>query len=101
VLDVAVDIRKDSKYFGKHFSIILSEENKTLFWIPEGFAHGFLSLEDNTIFSYKCTQLYNKESEGSIRWNDPELKINWNIVDPLISEKDDKAPLFRDLISMF
>jgi dTDP-4-dehydrorhamnose 3,5-epimerase len=101
VLDVAVDIRKDSKHYGKHFSIVLSEENKIIFWVPEGFAHGFLSLQDNTIFSYKCTQVYHKESEDSILWNDPYLKINWNISDPIVSEKDTNAPHFRDLISMF
>lgn len=101
VLDVAVDIRKDSKFYGKHFSIILSEENKTMFWVPPGFAHGFLALEDNTLFMYKCTREYNKESERVIRWNDPDLKINWNVTNPVISEKDANAPLFRNLTSMF
>ena len=101
VLDVAVDIRKDSEFYGKYFSIILSEENKTMFWIPPGFAHGFLSLQDNTIFSYKCTQIYNKESEGSIRWNDPDINIDWNISDPIVSEKDQNASFFKQLKSMF
>ena len=101
VLDVAVDIRKDSGFYGKHFSIILSEENKTMFWVPPGFAHGFLALEGNTLFMYKCTHEYNKESEVAIRWNDPDLKINWNVTNPVISEKDANAPLFRDLASMF
>jgi dTDP-4-dehydrorhamnose 3,5-epimerase len=101
VLDVAVDIRKDSDTYGKYFSLVLSEENKTMFWIPEGFAHGFLSLQDDSIFTYKCTQLYHKESEGSLRWNDPDLNINWNVSDPVISEKDSKAPYFKELVSMF
>ncbi|MGD0711582.1 MAG: dTDP-4-dehydrorhamnose 3,5-epimerase [Bacteroidales bacterium] len=101
VLDVAVDIRKNSPTYGKYFSIILSEENKTMFWIPSGFAHGFLSLENSTIFSYKCTQTYNKKSEGSIRWNDPDLNIDWGIKDPLVSPKDQIAPLFKDLNTKF
>ena len=101
VLDVAVDIRKGSQTFGKYFSIILSGENKTMFWVPAGFAHGFLSLEDDTIFSYKCTQTYNKESEGSIRWNDPDINIDWGINQPLVSEKDRNAPLFKDFVTRF
>ena len=101
VLDVAVDIRKNSKYYGKYFSIILSEENKTMFWVPQGFAHGFLSLQDNTIFSYKCSQIYNKESEGSIRWNDPDININWDILDPIVSEKDKNAIFLKELNSKF
>lgn len=101
VLDVAVDIRKKSPFFGKYFSIKLDEHNKTMLWIPPGFAHGFLACEDHTIFVYKCTQVYNKESEGSLLWNDPDLNIKWNIKDPVISAKDSKAPLFKDLISFF
>ena len=101
VLDVAVDIRKKSEFYGKYFSIILSEENKTMFWVPPGFAHGFLSLTDETIFSYKCTQVYYKDSEGSVRWNDPDLNILWNVENPIISEKDMNAPLFNELKSMF
>jgi dTDP-4-dehydrorhamnose 3,5-epimerase len=101
VLDVAVDIRKGSPTFGKYFSVILSGENKTMFWVPAGFAHGFLSLEDDTIFSYKCTQTYNKESEGSIRWNDPDINIDWGITQPLVSEKDRNAPLFKDFVTRF
>ncbi len=101
VLDVAVDIRKKSKFYGKYFSITLSEENKTMLWIPPGFAHGFLSLADNTIFSYKCTQIYDKQSEDSIRWNDKNLNIKWGIENPLVSEKDQNAPNFCDLKSGF
>lgn len=101
VLDVAVDIRKNSPTYGKFFSIVLDEKNKTMFWIPPGFAHGFLTLEDNTIFSYKCTNVYNKESEGSILWNDPAIGINWGDSSPLLSEKDKEAKLFSDLKSPF
>lgn len=101
VLDIAVDIRKNSPTYGKHISIELSEKNKTMFYIPEGFAHGFLTLEDNTIFSYKCTNFYNKESEGCILWNDPELNINWNVNNPIISDKDKVGTLFKDFKSNF
>ena len=77
VLDVAVDIRKKSPTYGQHFLIELNEENKTMFYIPPGFAHGFLTLEDDTLFSYKCTNYYNKESEGAIRWNSKSLNISF------------------------
>ncbi len=88
VLDIALDIRKGSPTFGKHHSVLLSEENKKLFWIPAGFAHGFSTLEDNTVFAYKCTEVYNKPSEGCVLWNDPELGIGWQVSHPIISEKD-------------
>jgi dTDP-4-dehydrorhamnose 3,5-epimerase len=101
VLDVAIDIRKKSPTYGQHFSIVLSEENKTMFWIPPGFAHGFLTLEDNTIFSYKCTGLYNKESEGSLLWNDKEINIDWNVENPIVSEKDQISTTFLELNSPF
>lgn len=97
VLDIVVDIRKESSTFGQHFSVELNEENKKLLWIPPGFAHGFLTLEDETIFSYKCTEYYAPELEGSIRWNDETLNIQWDIDDPILSEKDKNAPLFREL----
>ncbi len=101
VIDVAVDIRKNSSTYGAHFSIELSEDNKTIFWIPPGFAHGFVSLEDNTIFSYKCTAAYNKESEGALLWNDTDLKINWSIENPLVSDKDKEAETFKHFTSPF
>ncbi len=101
VLDVVIDLRKKSPYYGKYFSIVLSEENKTMFWVPPGFAHGFLSLAENTIFVYKCTQVYNKASEGSILWNDPEININWGVKNPIVSEKDLNAPFFKDVHSLF
>ena len=101
VLDVVVDIRKNSATFGKYFSLVLSGENKTSFWIPPGFAHGFITLEEDTIFSYKCTEVYNKQSEGSIMWNDKDLNIDWGIENPNVSEKDAIANTFAQLQSKF
>jgi dTDP-4-dehydrorhamnose 3,5-epimerase len=101
VLDVAVDIRKNSPTYGKHFSIELTEENKTMFWVPSGFAHGFLTLRDNTIFSYKCTNFFNKESEDCILWNDTSLGINWGIELPQLSEKDKTGKLFNEFETCF
>ncbi len=98
VQDVAVDLRKGSPTFGKYFSVILSGENKRQFYIPAGFAHGFLTLEDNTIFQYKCSQYYAPGYEGSIRWNDPEIAIKWSLPESelLLSEKDRIAPFLSD-----
>lgn len=96
VLDIAVDIRKNSATFGKWVSMKLTGENKWICWIPKGFAHGFVSLEDDTVFTYKCSGVYNKASEASIRWNDSELNIDWGITNPLLSDKDLQAPLFKD-----
>jgi dTDP-4-dehydrorhamnose 3,5-epimerase len=101
VLDVAVDIRKNSPTFGKSFSIELSESNKLGLWIPAGFAHGFHTLEDDTLFYYDCTALYNPAAEGGILWNDPELGIDWGIENPTLSAKDAAAPRLSDCISMF
>ena len=101
VLDVAVDLRKNSPTYGKHVSVILSEQNNKSFFIPKGFAHGFLSLEDNTVFHYKCSDYYNKESEGSLLWNDEDLKIDWQIDNPLISEKDLQADFFKNFKTKF
>lgn len=98
VWDVAVDIRPDSKTYGEWVGVELSAENKTMFWIPEGFAHGFISLEDNTQFLYKTTNYYNKESEGAIIWNDPTLAIDWPLAEVnevLVSDKDQVASLFK------
>lgn len=101
VLDVVIDIRKKSKTFGKHFAIELNEQNKTMLYIPEGFAHGFLTLEDNTIFFYKCTNFYNKASEDCILWNDPALNINWGISNPIVSEKDSLGKPLSELNILF
>lgn len=98
VLDVAVDIRKGSKTFGKSVAIELSEENKYQLFVPQGFAHGYLTLSDDTIFCYKVDNYYNKESERGIIYNDKELKIDWNYsLDKLIiSEKDILQSSFKD-----
>ena len=101
VLDVAVDIRKGSPTYGKCEPVVLTGKNKWMFWIPSGFAHGFATLEDDTVFFYKCTNVYNKASEGSIRWDDPDLNINWGIKDPVISGKDILSPGFREFVSPF
>ncbi len=103
VIDVAVDIRKSSATYGQHVAVELNEENHTMFWVPPGFLHGFVTLEDNTIFTYKVTNLYDKASEIGGLWNDRELNINWGI-DPsevILSEKDKELPLFRDFVSPF
>ncbi|MEN9332271.1 MAG: hypothetical protein RLZZ94_1361 [Bacteroidota bacterium] len=100
-IDVAVDIRKQSPTYGKYIMVELTEENKHQFWIPSGFAHGFLSLADETIFSYKCTNLYNKESESGLLWNDKDLNIQWNIENPIVSEKDVHFAPFSSFNSPF
>lgn len=101
VLDVVVDIRKESATYGQHFSIELNEENKKGLWVPPGFAHGFKTLRDDTLFYYDCTEFYNKEAEGSLRWNDPSLGIDWGIETPILSEKDAAAPLFTEFKTQF
>jgi dTDP-4-dehydrorhamnose 3,5-epimerase len=101
VLDVAVDLRKNSSSYGRHFAIELNESNKLMLYIPEGFAHGFLTLKDQTIFSYKCSNLYDKSSEDCLLWNDPDLAINWNTANPVLSEKDLKGKAFRAYSSLF
>ncbi|MDR0604694.1 MAG: dTDP-4-dehydrorhamnose 3,5-epimerase [Bacteroidales bacterium] len=101
VWDVAVDLRKTSPTFGKYFALKLDTENNSFFWIPEGFAHGFVALEDNTIFQYKVDNYYNKDAEMSIRWNDPTLNIPWQTVSPIVSGKDQQSTLFKDFISPF
>jgi dTDP-4-dehydrorhamnose 3,5-epimerase len=103
VIDVAVDIRKDSETFGESLSIELSAENFKMLWIPPGFLHGFSTLEDNTIFSYKVTNLYNKASEIGVRWDDPDLDINWGLdaKEIILSDKDKVLPLFKDFQSPF
>ena len=91
ILDVAVDLRKKSKTFGKHFKIILSDKNCKGLFIPNGFAHGFLGIAKENIVLYGCSKYRNKKSEVSIRWNDPTLNINWGIKRPVLSEKDKNA----------
>ena len=101
VLDVTVDIRRESPTYGEWVAFELTEQNKRQLWIPPGIAHGFLTLEDNTVFIYKCTKVYHKDSENSIRWNDPQLNIDWGVTDPIVSDKDKVAPLFSELNSPF
>ena len=101
ILDVAVDIRRKSPTYGKWSSVKLSGENKWMYWIPPGFAHGFVSLEDDTVVFYKCTNVYNKDAERSIIWNDPVLHIDWGVKEPMVSEKDNKAPGFKELNTPF
>jgi len=101
VLDVAVDIRKSSLTYGKWVSQVLSEENKLMMWIPSGFAHGFLTLESNTIFFYKCTGFYNSNAEGIIKWNDSDVNIDWNVENPIISERDKTGQEFKNFVTPF
>ncbi len=97
VLDVAVDIRFGSPTFGEHFFIVLDDIIKNQLWIPNGFAHGFSVLSETAIFSYKCTALYNKQSERAIRFNDPGLNINWQTEKQIVSEKDMNAKLLKEI----
>jgi len=94
VLDVAVDIRAGSTTFGQHYKVRLDAETKHMLWIPPGFAHGFVALENDTLFAYKCTAYYHQPSERTILWNDPKLAIDWGIADPVISEKDQRGHPF-------
>jgi len=103
VMDVVVDIRSSSATYGQTFSISLTGENHKQLWIPEGFLHGFVTLEDDTIFSYKVTKYYDKASEIGVIWNDPDLAIDWQIdlEQVLLSEKDQALPGFKDFNSPF
>ena len=103
VLDVAVDIRKGSPTFGKYVAVELTEENHRQFFVPRGFAHGFAVLSEEAVFQYKCDNFYNKESEGSVAWNDPELAIDWRIpLDKvLLSEKDRQSKCIKDAEYLF
>ena len=103
VIDIAVDIRKNSPSYGKHLSVELSAENFKMLWIPPGFLHGFATLEDNTIFSYKVTNLYDKASEIGVIWNDPQLNIDWGLKENevILSEKDNRLPIFKAFKSPF
>ena len=97
VYDVALDIRQGSPTFGQWEGVILSEENKRQFWLPPGFAHGFLVLSDTADFEYKCTDYYDPSDEGSVLWNDPDLDIPWPLADPILSNKDASADRLVDL----
>jgi dTDP-4-dehydrorhamnose 3,5-epimerase len=99
VLDVVVDLRKGSKTYGMVFSKVLDDLNHNMLYIPEGFAHGFSVLED-AVFFYKCSNYYNKESEGGVIWNDPVLNIDWQVKSPIISAKDQILPTFEEFTEM-
>jgi len=101
VIDIAVDLRKASNTFGKHVKVEISSKNHRQLWIPPGFAHGFVALEDHTIFSYKCTNYYSKNHEMDLLWNDVDLDINWGVENPIISEKDKNAHSFKNFDSPF
>lgn len=105
VLDIAVDLRKDSPTFGKHYLVELSADNKKMFYIPSGFAHGFLTLEDNTEFQYKCTDYYAPEFDSGVLWNDSDIGIEWNFEkyglsaeEILLSDKDKKQQALKEFI---
>ncbi len=100
VYDVAVDLRGGSETYGKWYGVLLTEENKKQFYVPEGFAHGFAVLSENATFSYKCTRYYDPSDEGGIMWNDPDIGVDWNVpdgVEILLSEKDKLHPGLKDL----
>lgn len=97
VYDVAVDIRRGSPSFGRWEAVILSAENKRQFWIPEGFAHGFAVLSDRALFSYLCTDVYMKEYDSSLRWNDSDIAVDWPLGLPILSAKDENAPFLKDI----
>lgn len=97
VWDVAVDIRRGSPTFGKWTAVVLSADNTRHFWIPPGFAHGFVALSERAIFTYLCTETYDAVADSNIRWDDPELAIDWPVGDPSLSPKDGIAPLLKDI----
>lgn len=99
VYDVAVDLRRNSDTYGKWYGVLLSEENKKQFYVPEGFAHGFVVMTDTATFSYKCTRLYDPDDEGGLMWNDPDIGIDWKLpegMEILLSEKDKKNPKLKE-----
>ena len=99
VLDVVVDIRKESPTFGKHIAVELSGDNHRQLFIPKGFAHGYVVMEDDTVFQYKCDEFYHPEAEGGIAWNDPDIGIDWGVAesDITLSEKDKRHPLLKEI----
>ena len=97
VYDVAVDIRRGSATFGRWEAVVLSAENKRQFWIPEGFAHGFAVLSEHAVFNYLCTDVYVKEADAGVRWNDADIAVDWPISAPTLSAKDENASFLRDI----
>lgn len=100
-LDIVVDIRKTSPTYGRHEKVLLTADNGLMFYVPVGFAHGFVALEDNTVFQYKCSHYYDKASEGCLLWNDAELGIDWGVGNPLLSPKDMEGQKFAAFQSPF
>jgi len=98
VLDVAVDLRKGSPTFSKYEKVELTDDNHCMFFIPKGFAHGFLALSDIVDFEYKVSNFYSPEDDRGIMWNDPDINIDWDIKKPLLSEKDTKHPFLKDIL---
>ncbi|QDG51692.1 dTDP-4-dehydrorhamnose 3,5-epimerase [Persicimonas caeni] len=97
VFDVAVDLRQDSPTFKQWYGVLLSGDNRRQFYVPPGFAHGFVVTGEYAYFHYKCTDLYNPDAERSVRWDDPELDIDWPVDEPVLSAKDAQAPLLADV----
>ena len=97
VYDVAVDIRRGSPTFGQSVGVMLTADNHRHFWVPEGFAHGFCVLSEFATFTYQCTALYDAKADAGIRWNDAELAIDWPLSEPLLSDKDRRTPLLKDV----
>lgn len=97
VWDVAVDIRRGSPTFGKWTAVLLNADNKRHFWIPEGFAHGFVALSEHALFTYLCTATYDPAADANVRWDDPTIGIDWPVAEPLLSPKDAVAPLLADI----
>lgn len=97
VYDVAVDIRRGSPTFGQWEAVVLSAQNKRQFWIPEGFAHGFAVLSDTALFHYLCTDVYVKEADAGVRWNDADIAVDWPVGAPTLSPKDEHAPFLKDI----
>lgn len=100
-MDVVVDLRTRSTTYGKHFKLKLCSKKSNMMWIPSGFAHGFLALEDNTVFQYKCDAFYAPNSEECLKWNDPSLEIDWGITSPFVSEKDQLGKLLSQIKTTF
>lgn len=97
ILDVAVDLRHDSRSFGNFVAIKLSDVSKRMLYVPKGFAHGFSVLSDEAIVSYKCSDYYNQAGERGVRWDDPQIRVNWDIERPILSDKDRKLPLLSSI----
>jgi dTDP-4-dehydrorhamnose 3,5-epimerase len=97
VWDVAVDVRRGSPTFGRWTGVVLSADNKRHFWVPEGFAHGFVTLSESALFTYVCTDTYDRDADAGIRWNDADLAIDWPVSAPLLSDKDAKLPFLAEV----